>query len=124
MSRGYSRGYMLGDGYTTGVGMSRGYSGCGYVRGRWSRYVQGVGIPEGVGRGGYVYPPPDMGPGIPIPPPCGGHHNTYSWQVGGTHSTGMLSCIQIQRWLSSLIDQYQWEKFCSSKYKIITKNRV
>ena len=43
-----------------------------------------------------------------------------SWQAGGTHSTGMLSCIQIQRWLSSLVDQYQWKEFCSSKYKMIT----
>ena len=33
----------------------------------------------------------------PTPPPVlissGGHWNTYSWQAGGTHPTGMLSCI-------------------------------
>ena len=24
--------------------------------------------------------------------PSGGHQNMYSWQAGGTHPTGMLSC--------------------------------
>ena len=24
--------------------------------------------------------------------PSGGHQNTYGWQVGGMHPTGMLSC--------------------------------
>ena len=26
----------------------------------------------------------------------GGRRNTYGWQVGGTHPTGMLSCLLIQ----------------------------
>ena len=35
--------------------------------------------------GGYVYPPPVLTPN-------GNYHNTYDWQAGGTHPTGMLSC--------------------------------
>ena len=23
----------------------------------------------------------------------GSHHKTYAWQAGGTHSTGMFSCL-------------------------------
>ena len=45
-------------------------------------------------------PPPNTGHGNSPPPPridfllvtSGGHQSTYSWQVGGTHPTGMLSC--------------------------------
>ena len=38
---------------------------------------------------------PDMEPGDPLPvlTPSGGHPNTYGWQAGGTHPTGILSCF-------------------------------
>ena len=43
------------------------------------------------------YPhPPDMGPGYlpPVLTPSGSHRNTYSWQAGSMHPTGMLSrCV-------------------------------
>ena len=32
-------------------------------------------------------PPPQL-----VPTPSGGHRNTYGWQAGGTHHTGMYSC--------------------------------
>ena len=70
----------------------------------------GMGMPKGgemgmsegayVQRGG-VYPrshgiptPLDMGYGIPLVlTPSGGHQNRCSLQAGGTHPTGMLSCL-------------------------------
>ena len=77
--------------YVHGVRMSGG--GAGHVQevflGDW--YVCGVSV------GMYTHRSPDMGPGIPTPwvlTPSGGHHNTYSWQTGGTHPTGMLSCFE------------------------------
>ena len=57
----------------------------GYTRG--SRYTRGAGVG--------MYTPPDRGPGMPTHPqvltPTGGYHNTYGWQTGGMHPTGMLS---------------------------------
>ena len=64
------------------------YQRAGYTRGG-TGIPEGVGIPEG---GEYVYPL-DIGSGIPpVLTPSSSHHNTYCWQAGGTHPTGMLSC--------------------------------
>ena len=30
----------------------------------------------------------------PVPTPSGSHQNTYGWQAGDTHPTGMLSCLE------------------------------
>ena len=69
-------------GMTRGIGMSKGcMSKGGYIRG-WvyhrGRYTGGI------------YNPPL------VLTPSGGHHNTYSWQAGGMHPTGMLSCYRPQ----------------------------
>ena len=40
---------------------------------------------EGGGNTWDTHPPPAL-------TPSGGHQNTYGWQAGGTHPTGMLSC--------------------------------
>ena len=78
------------DGYTRVVGIPEG--GGGYTRGQV--YQIGVGIAEG--RGGSMYTTPlDLGypPYTPLAlTPSAGHQNTYGWQAGGTHPTGMLSC--------------------------------
>ena len=74
--------------YPGGVGTqglsTQGYSGSEYC---------------GVSTHSQVLTQPDMGPaqrvGTPLPTlliSSGGHQNMYGWQVGGTHSTGMLSC--------------------------------
>ena len=96
-----SRVGMSGGGWVCpGVEIPMGRGGvCGYVWG-------GVGYPRGEGDGNvqgvsthclYIL---DMGSEIPtLPPlvltPSGSHQNTYGWQAGGTHPTGMLSCIHV-----------------------------
>ena len=67
---GYTRGWEAG-----GVGISEG------------AYHRGTGIPQGGDM--YVYPPTHIGPLLLTP--SGNPHNTYGWQSGSTHFTGMLS---------------------------------
>ena len=43
--------------------------------------------PSGTWDLGYLPPP--------VPTPSGGHQNTYGWQAGGTHPTGMFNCLMI-----------------------------
>ena len=33
--------------------------------------------------------------GVDIPTPHLHHQNRYGWQAGGTHSTGMFSCLSV-----------------------------
>ena len=82
--------YMPGPRSLSGVpdtGVSVYQRGWAYQRGVYQRglYQRGWAYQRGVyqGRVGIHTPhPPDMGLG-------------YSWQVGGTHPTGMLSCVNI-----------------------------
>ena len=83
-----------------------------YTKGQWVNQ-KGVDIPEGsvyqrgIYRrqvnhrlGMYTNPfnigpgiaPPNMGPGLPTHPLTTGYTNTYGWQAGATHPTGMFSC--------------------------------
>ena len=41
----------------------------------------------------FTWGPTSHPPPPPVLTPSGGHRNTYSWQAGGTHPTGMLSWI-------------------------------
>ena len=38
-------------------------------------------------------PPPPTNPLVLVS--SGGHRNTYGWQAGGTHPTGMMSCCNV-----------------------------
>ena len=74
-----------------GVGMSRGWV---YFRGEYTggrvcqgytRYTPGICI--------HTHPLGQWDLGYRLPFRRNDHHNTYRWQAGGTHSTGMLSCF-------------------------------
>ena len=75
-----------------GVGILGGsYPGGTYLVGR---YPRGVGIQGEVGiQGGrYTYPLQILTPPLVLTT-SGNHQNRYDWLVGGTHPTGMLSCL-------------------------------
>ena len=65
----------------------------------------GVSTPLGTWDLGYL-PPPG-------PTPSGGHQNTYGWQAGGTHPTGMLSCLMIFFFATGVLPGYQLHLLCS-----------
>ena len=66
------------------------------------------------GRGEYLSPSLDMGPGILLPPPPPvltpslGPQKTYGWQAGGTHPTGyFLVCTTYPYTFSSVLSNVE-----------------
>ena len=45
-----------------------------------------------------TYPPPVL-------TPCGGQRNPYSWKVGSTHPTGMLSCLMMMSPIFNIVNK-------------------
>ena len=42
---------------------------------------------------------------LPVLTPCGGQRNPYSWKVGGTHPTGMLSCLMMMSPIFNIVNK-------------------
>ena len=93
-----------GDGYVQGLGIPEGEgwvyqrAGAGYSRGggisERGGYARGWDR-EGVDEYGHPFRHGIWDTLSPVLIPSGGHHNTYSWQAGGMHPIGMLSCYRI-----------------------------